>query len=457
MHSDFLTADRDSLYLLPPSVQDWLPVNHLARFIVDIVAQLDLTPLRGAYDGRGCKAYDPEMLLGLLFYGYATGTFSSRKLELATYESIAFRYIAGNSHPDHDTIANFRKRFLVELKPLFIQILRLAHEMNILKLGKISIDGTKIKANASKHQALSWGHACKLEKQLKAEVDSLLRQAELADQSTIADGMSIPEELERREIRLEAIAKAKREIEHRAEERYAKEKAEHEAKLAERERKAQERGKKPGGKPPKAPEPGVKDKDQVNLTDEESRIMPVSGGGFMQAYNAQASVDLDTMLIVGVHVTQHTNDKLELQPAFDELKKLPAKLGKVTEATADAGYFSETNVGLCDTEEIIPYIAAGRESHNQTLADRFSEPEPIAEDADAVTKMKHRLKTKEGKALYAQRKCTVEPVFGVIKSVMGFRQFMLRGIESVRGEWDLVSIAWNLKRLQVLSQTMPSR
>jgi len=457
MHSDFITADRDSLYLLPPSVQDWLPVNHLARFIVDIVAQLDLTLLRDAYAGRGCKAYDPAMLLGLLFYGYATGTFSSRKLELATYESIAFRYIAGNTHPDHDTIANFRKRFLLELKPLFIQILSLAHEMKILKIGKISIDGTKIKANASKHQALSWGHACKLEKQLKAEVDSLLRQAELADQSTIADGMSIPEELERREIRLEAIAKAKREIEHRAEERYAKEKAEHEAKLAERERKAQERGKKPGGKPPKAPEPGVKDKDQVNLTDEESRIMPVSGGGFMQAYNAQASVDLDTMLIVGVHVTQHTNDKLELQPAFDELKKLPAKLGKVTEATADAGYFSETNVGLCDTEEIIPYIAAGRESHNQTLADRFSEPEPIAEDADAVTKMKHRLKTKEGKALYAQRKCTVEPVFGVIKSVMGFRQFMLRGIESVRGEWDLVSIAWNLKRLQVLSQTMPSR
>ncbi len=454
MHSDFITADRDSLYLLPPSVQDWLPVNHLARFIVDIVAQLDLTLLRDAYAGRGCKAYDPAMLLGLLFYGYATGTFSSRKLELATYESIAFRYIAGNTHPDHDTIANFRKRFLLELKPLFIQILSLAHEMKILKIGKISIDGTKIKANASKHQALSWGHACKLEKQLKAEVDSLLRQAELADQSTIADGMSIPEELERREIRLEAIAKAKREIEHRAEERYAKEKAEHEAKLAERERKAQERGKKPGGKPPKAPEPGVKDKDQVNLTDEESRIMPVSGGGFMQAYNAQASVDLDTMLIVGVHVTQHTNDKLELQPAFDELKKLPAKLGKVTEATADAGYFSETNVGLCDTEEIIPYIAAGRESHNQTLADRFSEPEPIAEDADAVTKMKHRLKTKEGKALYAQRKCTVEPVFGVIKSVMGFRQFLLRGIESVKGEWDLVSIAWNLKRLQVLSRTM---
>ncbi len=452
MRSDFLSADRDSLYLLPPSVQDWLPVNHLARFVVDIVGQLDLTLLRDAYAGRGCKAYDPEMLLSLLFYGYATGTFSSRKLELATYESIAVRYITGNSHPDHDTIANFRKRFLAELKPFFIQILTLAHEMNILKVGKISLDGTKIKANASKHQALSWGYASKLEKQLKDEVESLLRQAEQADQSTIPDGMSIPEELERREKRLEAIAKAKREIERRAEERYEKEKAEHEAKLAERERKAQESGKKSRGKTPKAPEPGVRDRDQVNLTDEESRIMPVSGGGFMQAYNAQASVDLDTMLIVGVHVTQNTNDKLEIQPALDELNKLPATQGKIIEATADAGYFSATNVGFCEGAGIIPYIAAGRESHNQSLADRFSEPEPIAKDADAVTQMKHRLKTKEGKALYAQRKCTVEPVFGIIKSVMGFRQFLLRGIENVRGEWDLVSIAWNLKRLNVLRQ-----
>ncbi len=452
MHSDFLSADRDTLYLLPPSVQDWLPVNHLARFVVDIVAQLDLTPLRDAYAGRGCKAYDPEMLLSLLFYGYATGTFSSRKLELASYESIAVRYITGNSHPDHDTIANFRKRFLAELKPFFIQILTLAHEMNILKIGKISLDGTKIKANASKHQALSWGHACKLEKQLKAEVDSLLRQAEQADQSAIPDGMSIPEELERREKRLEAIAKAKLEIERRAEERYAKEQAEHEEKLAERERKAQERGKKSRGKTPKAPEPGVRDRDQVNLTDEESRIMPVSGGAFMQAYNAQASVDLDTMLIVGVHVTQNANDKLELQPALDELNKLPATLGKVIKATADSGYFSKTNVGLCETEEIVPYIAAGRESHNQSLTDRFSDPEPLAKNADAVTKMKHRLKTKDGKAVYAKRKCTVEPVFGVIKSVLGFRQFLLRGIENVRGEWDLVSIAWNLKRLNVLRQ-----
>jgi hypothetical protein len=287
---------------------------------------------------------------------------------------------------------------------------------------------------------------------MKEEVDSLLRQSELAEQSAIPDGMSIPEELERREKRLEAIARAKLEIERRAEERYAKEQAEHEEKLAERERKAQESGKKSRGKTPKAPEPGVRDRDQVNLTDEESRIMPVSGGEFMQAYNAQASVDVDTMLIVGVHVTQHTNDKLELLPALEELNKLPAKLGTLTEAIADTGYFSKTNVELCEKEEITPYIAASRESHNQSPADRFSEPEPIAKDADAVTKMKHRLKTKDGKAVYAKRKCTVEPVFGVIKSVLGFRQFLLRGIENVRGEWDLVSISWNLKRMNVLRQ-----
>jgi len=450
MTSDFLAADRDTLFLLPPSVQDWLPENHLARFVVDIVAQLDLSALRESYAGRGSKAYDPQMLIALLFYGYATGIFSSRKLERATYESIAFRYIAGNTHPDHDTIATFRKRFLGELKPLFVQILSLAHEMKLFKLGKISLDGTKVKANASKHQALSWQYANKLEKQLKGEVEELLRQAERADQSVIPDGMSIPEELERRENRLEAIAKAKQEIERRAEERYLQEKAEYEEKLAERKRKEQETGKKNNRKVPKAPEPGPKEKDQVNLTDEESRIMPVSGGGFMQAYNAQGSVDVETMLLVETHVSQQANDKKEMGPAVAGLSALPESLGKVTEAIADAGYYSRANVTICEGADITPYIAIGREAHNKSLTERFSEPLPIAEDADAVTKMTHRLQTKAGKAVYARRKCTIEPVFGIIKSVLGFRQFMLRGIEKVRGEWDLVSIAWNLKRMHVL-------
>ncbi len=287
MSHTFRQVDRETLFLLPPSLDDWLPEGHLARFIVEIVAQLDLTLIKAAYAGRGSKAHHPEMLLALLFYGYATGVFSSRKLERATYDSVAFRYIAANDHPDHDTIATFRKRFLPELTPLFVQILLIANQMNVLKLGKVSLDGTKIKANASKHRALSWKHACKLEKQIKAEVENLLRQAEEADRADLPDGLDIPEELERREQRLAAIAEAKTEIERRAAERYTEERADFEKKLATRKDKEQKTGKKSRGKKPKPPEPGPRDKDQVNLTDEESRIMPTSGGGFEQCYLAQ--------------------------------------------------------------------------------------------------------------------------------------------------------------------------
>jgi len=279
MSNRFRQVDRETLFLLPPSMDDWLPKEHLARFIVEIVAQLDLTAIKAAYAGRGSKAHHPETLLALLFYGYATGVFSSRKLERATYDSVAFRYIAANDHPDHDTIATFRKRFLPELTPLFVQILLIAREMGFLKLGKVSLDGTKIKANASKHRALSWKHACKLEAQLKAEVEELLRHAEEADRSDLPDGLDIPAELARREERLTAIAQAKAEIERRAAERYAEEQAAHEKKLAERQAKEQKSGKKARGKQPKPPVDGPRNKDQVNLTDEESRIMPVAGGG----------------------------------------------------------------------------------------------------------------------------------------------------------------------------------
>jgi len=241
----FAQCDRDTLYLMPPSIQDWLPENHLARFVVDIVSQLDLWPLENAYAGRGSDAYPPRMLLALLFYGYATGVFSSRKLEAATYDSVAFRYITANTHPDHDTIANFRKRFLEELKALFAQILTIAHTMGVLNLGKVSLDGTKVKANASKHKALSWDHACKLEKQIHAEVDALLRQAEEADREDLPDGMSIPDELARREKRLETIARATTEIQRRASERYGKEKKAYDQKMAERKVKEQASGKNP--------------------------------------------------------------------------------------------------------------------------------------------------------------------------------------------------------------------
>src|SRR5216684_5574544 len=386
MSERFRAVDRETPYLLPPAVQDWLPEQHLARFVVEVVSKLDLHELKMPYAGVGSEAFNPEMLLAMLFYGYATGVFSSRKLEQATHDSIAFRYIAANTHPDHDTIATFRQRFLKQLEPLFLQILLLAKTMGFLKLGKISLDGSKVQANASKHSALSWGHATELEEQLKEEVARLMAMAEAAD-AEVSEGMDIPAE------------------------------------------------------------PGVRDSDQINLTDEESRIMPAGGKNFQQAYNVQAGVDLETMLVVTAHVTQHANDKLEVEPTLKALQQLPETLGQVEALLADTGYRSESNTKLCHAANMTPYLAGGRESHHPPVEQRFTEPPALAPDADVVQAMDHRLATVEGRAIYAQRKSTVEPVFGIIKSVLGFRQFHLRGLDAASGEWTLVTMAWNLKRL----------
>jgi len=452
MSAKFIEVDRAAQYLFPPSVQDWLPEKHLARFIVEIVEQLDLRPLKDSYTCRGSQPYHPAMLLALLFYGYATGVFSSRKLECSTYDSVAFRYIAANSHPDHDTIAQFRKRFLPQLSAMFVKILTIAQQMGVLKLGKVSLDGTKIKANASKHKALSYGHACKLQAQLEAEVAELLAQAEAADQTDIPDGMEIPTELAIRQDRIKAIKEAKAEIERRAAQRHEKEQEEYDRKCAERTKKEQETGRKPRGKQPKPPTAGPKERDQINLTDSDSRIMPTSAGGFEQTYNAQACADVETMLIVSNHLSQAPNDKQEVAPALVNLKELPEELGTVTDALADSGYFSATNVTLCEDQKVTPYIAVKREGHHQPVMDRFKEPPPPPDTADAVEVMKHRLKTKAGKAIYAKRKSTIEPVFGIIKAGMGFRQFLLRGLAAVAGEWELVCIAFNLKRLFALAK-----
>jgi transposase len=450
MIQKFIPTSRDQQLLFPPAIQDWLPERHLARFIVDIVSQLDLRPLAETYAGKGYKAYHPEILTSLLFYGYATGVFSSRKIEKATYDSVAFRFISANTHPDHDTIASFRKRFLEQLKPLFVQILMLAHQMGLLKLGKVSLDGTKIKANASKHHALSWEHACKLEQQLQAEVKELLRLAEQADAEEIPDEMDIPEELCRRQDRLDAIARAKAIIEERAAQRFAQEQKEYEEKIAKRHAKAKESGKKPRGRDPEPPTPGPRKKDQVNLTDEESRIMPSSDKGFVQAYNAQAAVDVDTMLIVEAHISQAPNDKQEITPTLAALNELPKKLGLLDTMLADAGYYSDDNMALCKQSGIEPYIPPNRDKHNQPLAERFSDPAPLPEGAKPIDEMKNKLKTVEGRKVYAQRKSTVEPVFGIVKHILGFRQFFLRGVEAVSGEWTLVSMAWNMKRMFAL-------
>ena len=389
--------------------------------------------------------------MGLLIYGYATGVFSSRKIERATYDSVAFRFIAANDHPDHDTIAAFRRRFLGEIEALFVEVLLVAREAGLLKLGTVGLDGTKVHANASRHSALSYEHACKIEAQLKAEVAELMAMAEAADQAEVPDGMSVPEELERREERLRRIAEAKAKIEARAKERFAREQAEHEAKLAAREARAKASGKKPGGKPPAPPAEGPRLTDQINLTDEESRIMPVAGGGFDQCYNAQAAVAVGSLLVVATDVVQAPNDKEQLEPMLAKIAGLPEALGMPETLLADSGYASAANVAACQAAEIEPLIALGRQSHYPCLSERFADTPPAPAKPTPIEAMAHRLRTPEGKTLYALRKQTPEPVFGIIKSVLGFRQFSMRGLAKARGEWNLVITAWNIKRMFALS------
>src|SRR5664280_1190921 len=448
--NNFRTIDRQTGFLLPPSVDEWLPEKHLARFVVEVIDGMDLRAMSGVYRGSGSASYHPRMLLGILVYGYATGIFSSRKLERATYDSVAFRFIAANDHPDHDTIATFRQRFLKEIEGLLVQVLLLAREMGMLKLGTLGIEGTKIHANASRHSALSYEHAGKIEAQLKAEVADLMAKAEAADTADISDGMSIPDELARREERLRKIAEARAKIEARAKERHAREQAEHEAKLAAREAKTAATGKKPGGRPPQPPTEGPQQKDQINLTDEDSRIMPMAGGGFEQCYNAQAAVAADSLLVICANVVQAPNDKQQIEPMPNDIDTISDELGNVDTLLADTGYFSATNVAACEAAGIDPLIAMGRQPHHPPLSERFADVAPPPENPTPVEAMAHRLKTANGRDLYALRKQIPEPVFGIIKSVMGFRQFMLRGVDRVRGEWRLVTMAWNIKRMFVL-------
>src|SRR5664279_1341410 len=349
--SNFRPTDRRIDYLMPPSVEEWLPQRHLARFVVEVVESLDLRGMSASYRGSGSASYRPAVLLSLLIYGCATGVFSSRKLERATYDSVAFRFIAANDHPDHDTIATFRRRFLPRIEALFVEVLKLAREMGVLQMGTVALDGTKIHANASRHSALSYEHAGKIEAQLKAEVMDLLAKAEAADTADIPDGMSIPEELALREERLRKLAEARAKIEARAKERYARELAEHEAKLAAREAKIAATGKKPGGKPPQPPVEGALPRDQINLTGEESRIMPMAGGGFEQCYNAQAAVAAGSLLVVAIDVVQAPNDKQQLAPMLGKIGALPEGLGDPETLLADTGYFSAANVEASRRQE----------------------------------------------------------------------------------------------------------
>lgn len=447
--SRFVAVDRDTAYLLPPSVDEWLPQNHLARFVVEVIEQLDLSDLTRQYAGRGSAAHHPAVLLGLLIYGYASGLHSSRKIERATYDSVAFRYVGANTHPDHDTLATFRRRFLKEVEALFVQVLVLAREMKLLKLGTIALDGTKITANASKHKALSWGYANKIEAQLRQEVQTLLALAENSDGAALPDAMDVPAEIARRKDRLGAIADAKAKIAQRAAERHQIEQQEYEAKTAKRQAQ-RDSGKKPRGKDPEPPQAGPQDKDQVNLTDEESRIMPASGGGFGQSYNAQAGVDTETMMVITQHVSQAPNDKREVMPTLQQIAALPAQLGQVSTLLADNGYCSQANVIACTDAQIEPLLALKRHSHHMPVLERFAPDGPQPQTTEPLEQMGYRLATQAGRALYSLRKQTVEPVFGIIKRVMGWRQMSMRGLSKAQGEWSLVTMAWNIKRMHVL-------
>jgi len=445
----FHSINRDMDYLLPPSVQDWLPESHLARYVVDVVDALDLSAMEQAYGGRGSAAYHPAMLLSLLIYGYATGTFSSRKIERATYDSLAFRFIACNRNPDHDTLASFRRRFGAEFQAAFVQVLQIARENQLSKFGSVSLDGTKIHANASRHSALSYGHAEEIERQLQAEVTEMLALAESADQTNLPDGVNLPDEIKRRQDRLAAIAQAKSTIEARARERFEREQADYAAKLAAREQQASITGKKPRGRSPTPPSATPRQIDQVNLTDDESRIMKTPNG-FEQCYNAQAMIDTESMLVVATEVTQAGNDRQQIVPMLAKLHSNPEGLNQPEQLLADTGYFSAANVDACHAAGITPLIAMVREEHHPDWHERFTEPDPLPPTATHVEQLRHALKTKAGRAAYALRKQTVEPVFGIIKSVLGFRQFLLRGLSKVQNEWTLVCLAWNLKRMAVL-------
>lgn len=456
MGQNFFPDTVNQTLLFPPSLHDWLPAGHLARFLVDVVSALDLSSIYKSYeekDGRGQAAYAPEMMIRLLLYGYATGVYSSRKIQRRTYEEVAFRYLSGDQHPDHATIAEFRKRHLDALSGLFTQALLLCAEAGLVKLGHVAIDGTKIKANASKHKAMSYKRMNETEARLKQEIDGLLAGAEKIDAEEDAQlgkdrqGDELPDELQRRESRLKKIQEAKAALEKAAREQAEQERSETEQKLAEREEEEQRTGRKKRGRKPKLPDPEQARPDdtaQRNFVDPESRIMPDGGnkGSFVQGYNAQIAVDSESQVIVAAEVTQETNDKKQLLPMIAQIvTNLDQKPEKIS---ADTGYFSEANVTDESVKDVDLYVATDRDKHGSSEA-ASCEPPPLGASPEQT--MRSKLRTESGRAVYKMRKAIVEPVFGQIKELRGFRRFSLRGKQNVRREWRLVCAVSNLLKL----------
>jgi transposase len=462
MSKRFRSGDLNQGLLLPPSLHDWLPEGHLARFVADVVEALDLSAIYGKYeegDGRGLAAYDPRMVVRLLIYGYCRGVASSRRIERATYEDVAFRYLAADEHPDHDTIADFRKEHLAQLSQLFVQVLRLCQQAGLVKLGHVALDGTKVKANASKHKAMSYARMGETERKLEEEVKALLEEAARVDEEEDGKygkgkrGDELPAELARRETRLRKIREAKAALEGEAREQAKAEKAGVEARLRERAQQEAERGRKFGGRPPEAPDPEEAKPEptaQRNFTDPDSRIMKDGATKeFVQAYNAQAAVDSQAQVIVAAAVTQEANDKKQLVPMLEQVKIMTGS--QPQQATADSGYFSESNVTDLRLEGIDLLVSPDRQKHGEEVSVATGAPAEsrprLSPKPSPAQAMRNKLRTPEGQAVYKLRKAVVEPVFGQIKEQRGFRRFLLRGLRRVEGEWHLICATHNLLKL----------
>jgi len=439
----------NQLLLLPPDMKDWLPDDDLVYFIMEMLEQLDLGTIYDSYDGTkgGQPAFDPKMMVGLLLYAYCVGLPSSRKIEKATYHRVPFRVLTADQHPDHDTIAEFRKRHLKALSGFFVQILRLCQKVGLVKLGHVSLDGTKVKANASKHKAMSYGRMEKKAEELEAEVRRLLREAQAVDDAEDAlygkgkRGDELPEELRFKQKRLEKIKEAMESLEQEAKtEAQAKRKE-----MAERDQALKEQGKKRRGKKPKATREEPDPKAQRNFTDADSRIMKDSASkSFEQGYNCQVAVDDKSQIIIASGLTQQSNDKQQVKPMVEAIKDNTGG-SKPRKVSADTGYFSESNIEYLEVERIDGYLATGKHKHTD-----ITESAPcgrIAKDATKKERMARKLRTKKGRETYSKRKQIVEPVFGQIKEVRGFRRFLLRGLENVTGEWDLICLTHNVLKL----------
>ncbi len=408
--------------LLPPSLREWLPENHLVYCVSDVVDQLDLSAIEALYEeeDRGQPPYHPRMMTKILVYGYCVGVFSSRRIQKRLVEDVAFRVLAAGNQPDFRTISEFRRLHLKALEELFRQVLRLALEVGALKLGRVALDGSKVKANASKHKAMSYGRMEETEKRLREEVRELLKQAEAADQEEDerygrgGQGDELPEELQRRETRIARIQEAKKALEERAQE------------------KAESEGKDPQEAKPEA-------KAQYSFTDPESRIMK-GADGFVQGYNTQVAVEPIFQLIVGQAVTQAANDKQQMVPLIKATERQSGQ--KPEEILADSGYCSDNNLKYLEKKEIEGFVATKKQKHGEKK--EACKRGPLPQEASRVERMERKLKTKVGTAIYTRRKCIVEPVFGQIKQARGFRQFLLRGLEKVQGEWALICMTHNL-------------